>query len=218
LLQVGVWRLERGRFGCLSFPGIKWSPEVKPKSCFAMLGPSIRALTGMNECCRRELASQVDASPRSLAFRKLSSGLTTVKDCLMDSLKGLAERLLPCFKKPLHRRRAREVVDPETKTSSCQPSSVSTTVHIMAIQPTCSDTSTNNYCADSLVTQVPKNLLPLLRLGDLVSRLPHLGPSRLSRTLGATTCQDLQLLLSGSRLPRSSQDRTFQSPRSLRLP
>jgi hypothetical protein len=48
----------------------------------------------MNECCRRELAGQVDISPRSLAFRKLSSWLTTVKDCLMDSLKGLAERLL----------------------------------------------------------------------------------------------------------------------------
>ena len=48
-------------------------PKLKPKSSFAMLGPSIQALTGMNECCRRELAGQVDISPRSLAFRKLSS-------------------------------------------------------------------------------------------------------------------------------------------------
>ena len=89
------------------------------------------------------------------------------------------------------------MVDPEAKTSSYQSSSVNKLLFVLwlsnqrarILQPI-------NYCIDSLVTQVPKNFLPLLRLGDLERRaFPVQALLGSLVRLGTAIRQDLQLLL-----------------------
>src|ERR1700727_2476168 len=92
----------------------------------------------------------------------------------MGPLKGLAERLLVCLFACFLASRSPSIGDghvkwliPRRRHPRANRVLSIATFRIMAIQPTCSNTSTNNYRVDSLVTQVAKNLLPLLRLGDL---------------------------------------------------